>query len=354
MSRLTKKRKEDIGLSPYAMVFRGQKKEEKTTMQVIDFNLDFVHENDLKSVDRLSSHLNPEAITWLNVNGLDDLNIMEQLAALFKIDINIMADVMNPTIRPKVQEFRNGIFVTLKMLQNNDKNGRLMTENLSLIISDKVLISFQEEKGDFFNPIRERIRKHKNKIRTAGADYLAFALLDVIVDNYIYVISILGEKIENLEDRMTGVLNHELPELINRYKQELNYLRKHIKPVKEMILTLAKMESEFIHDENRMNFKELQDNINEASELTDSYREMLYDLLNIYHTSATTRLNDIMKVLTIISVIFIPLTFIVGVYGTNFEFFPEIHWQYGYFGMWTVMIIVAGFMIWYFKRKKWF
>ena len=121
-----------------------------------------------------------------------------------------------------------------------------------------------------------------------------------------------------------------------------------------MILNLAKMESEFIHDENRVNYKELQDNINEANELTDSYREILYDILNVYHTSATTRLNDIMKVLTIISVIFIPLTFIVGVYGTNFKFLPELEWRYGYFIMWGIMLLVAGFMVWYFKRKKWF
>ena len=134
----------------------------------------------------------------------------------------------------------------------------------------------------------------------------------------------------------------------------MNHLRRNIKPAREMILTLAKMETEFIQKSNRINYKELQDNINEANELADSYREMLYDLLNIYHTSATTRLNDIMKLLTIISVIFIPLTFIAGVYGTNFEYFPEIHWRYGYFAMWGVMLAVAGFMIWYFKRKDWF
>ena len=153
---------------------------------------------------------------------------------------------------------------------------------------------------------------------------------------------------------MTGNVNKQLPELINLYKQELNFLRRYIKPAKEMILTLAKMESEFIHDENRMNYKELQDNINEANDLTDSYREMLYDLLNIYHTSATTRLNDIMKVLTMISVIFIPLTFIVGVYGTNFDYLPELNWHYGYFIMWGIMVVVALLMIWYFRRKKWY
>lgn len=354
MSRLTKKRKEDIGLSPYAMVFRGQKKTEKPIIRTIDFNLDFVHEMEIKSPEKLTEFKNKNTITWLNVDGLDNVAVMEKLAEIFNITIDVMSDIMNPSLRPTVREFENGLFVTLKMIEPNQLTGRLSVENLSLTITEDVLISFQEEKGDVFDPVRERIRKHKNKIRTAGPDYLAFALLDIVVDNYIYIIGLLGEKIEHLEDKMAANPSKELLELINGYKQELNLLRKHIKPAKEMILNLAKMESEFIHEENRVNYKELQDNINEASELTDSYREILYDILNIYHTTATTRLNDIMRVLTIISVLFIPLTFIVGVYGTNFKYLPEIEWRYGYFIMWGVMIVVAVFMIWYFKRKKWF
>ena len=354
MSRITRKRKEDIGLSPYEMKFRGQKKVEKTTMELFDFNLDFVHELPVKSPDKLTAYQTKDTISWLNVDGLDDVTLMKKLAEIFRIDNNIMSEIMNPAGRPKVQEFEEGLLVTLKMLQINERTNKLGVENLSLVIKNDFLISFQEDKGDFFDTVRERIRKHKNKIRTAGPDYLAFALLDMVVDNYIYIVGILGEKIENLEEKMTGNVNKQLPELINLYKQELNFLRRYIKPAKEMILSLAKLESEFIHDENRMNYKELQDNINEANDLTDSYREMLYDLLNIYHTSATTRLNDIMKVLTMISVIFIPLTFIVGVYGTNFDYLPELNWHYGYFIMWGIMVVVALLMIWYFRRKKWY
>lgn len=354
MSRFTKKRKEDIGLSPYAMVFRGQKKAEKPTIRTIDFNLNYVHEMEIKSADKLVEYKNKNSITWLNIDGLDNIPLMEKLAEIFDINIDVMSDIMNPSLRPTAREFEKGVFVTLKMIEPNQHSGRLSVENLSLVVTEDVLISFQEEKGDVFDPIRERIRKHKNKIRIAGPDYLAFTLLDMVVDNYIYVVSLLGDRIENLDEKMSQNPSKELIGLINSYKQELNLLRKHIKPTKEMILNLAKMESEFIHDENKAHYKELQDNVNEASDLTDSYREMLNDILNIYHTSATTRLNDVMKVLTIISVIFIPLTFIVGVYGTNFIYLPEKEWKYGYFMMWGVMIIVAGFMIWYFKRKKWF
>jgi len=165
---------------------------------------------------------------------------------------------------------------------------------------------------------------------------------------------LLGDKIENLEDEISINPKKELLENINAFKRELNFLRKHIKPAKEMILNLAKMESEFIHDENHIHFKELQDNVNEASELSDSYREILYDQLNIYHTTMTTKLNEIMRILTVFSVIFIPLTFLVGVYGTNFVYLPEKDWHYGYFAMWGVMIITTMVMLWYFKRKKWF
>jgi len=354
MSRYIKKKKEEIGLSPYALVFRGQKKTDKILLRAIDFDLEDVQELEITVPEQLLSLKKSKKLTWLNIDGLDNVTLMENLAKVFKIENNILSDVMNPEARPKVQEIENGIFVTIKILKYNDKTDDLTAENLSLIFTDNTLISFQEQPDLVFEPIRERIRKHKNKIRTAGTDYLAFALLDVVVDNYIYIIGLLGEKIESLEDDMTADPKKELLESINAYKRELNFLRKNIKPAKEMILNLTKIESEYIHEENHIHFKELQDNINEASELSDSYREILYDQLNIYHSSMSTRLNDIMRVLTIISVIFIPITFIVGVYGTNFENFPEIHWRYGYYVMWGIMLLTILGMIWYFKRKKWF
>jgi magnesium transporter len=352
MTKSASKRREDIGLSPYEIVFRGEKKTEETSMYVFDFNESYVHDFEIVDFEDLKPLKESKSMTWLDVTGLDDVDLMKQFSELFGIDKNIIADIMNPSIRPKVQEFENGLFITLKMIQID--NQRLSIENLSLIVMNNFLISFQEDDVDVFDPVRDRIKSHKTKIRTGGSDYLAFALLDVIIDNYIYIVSLLGEKIENLEDQLTNNLNKKIPNVINTYKRELNYLRRSIKPAKEMILTLVKMETEFIHRNNRVNFKELQDNINEANDLAESYREMLYDLLNIYHTTTTTRLNDIMKLLTIISVIFIPLTFIVGIYGTNFEYFPEIKWHYGYFAMWGMMIAVAAFMVWYFKKKKWF
>lgn len=354
MSRYIQKKKEEIGLSPYALVFRGQKKTDKILLRAMDFDLEGVTEQEVATPEELLTLKKSKKLTWLNIDGLDNATLMESLSKVFKIENNVLSDVMNPDVRPKVQELDNGIFATIKMLKYNEKEDTLVAENLSLIFADNTLISFQEQSDIVFEPIRERIRKHKNKIRQSGSDYLAFALLDVVVDNYIYIIGLLGEKIESMEDSMSNDPNKELLESINAYKRELNFLRKHIKPAKEMILNLCKMESEFIHDENRIHFRELQNNINEASELSDSYREILYDQLNMYHSAMSTKLNDIMRILTVFSVVFIPLTFIVGVYGTNFENLPEVHWKHGYFLMWGVMLFTTISMLWFFRRKKWF
>ena len=354
MSRYTRKKKEDIGLSPYALIFRGQKKAEHITITAMDFDQEEVREFGIERTEKISALLGKANLSWLNIDGLHDEKRIEEIGALVGVPFHILSDILNPSLRPKVQEFDDGVFITLKMLQFKEEGRTISVENLSLILTQGCLLSFQEQKGDVFNPVRERIRKHKNKIRTSGVDYLAFALLDVVVDNYIYIIGLLGEKIENLEDKMTDEPRKELLDEINDYKKELNLLRKNIKPAREMILSLVKLESEILQEENRFHFRELQDNITEAGELSDSYREILYDQLNIYHTVMSTRLNDIMRTLTIFSVMFIPLTFIVGVYGTNFDYVPELHWQNGYFIMWVVMVVVAIVMFLLFRRKKWF
>ncbi len=354
MSRFTKKKREEIGLSPYAIVFRGQKKSDNISIKVMDFNLENLQEFSPKSLESLSPLLKSKTISWINIDGLHDVDKMVEIAGTLKIPNNILSDIMNPELRPKVQEYDDGLFITIKILQLNENTNQLTSENLSLILQKNTLITFQEQEGKIFEPVRERIRKHKTKIRISGPDYLCFALLDVVIDNYIYITGQLGENIETLEENLTIEPKKSMLDEINHFKHELNFLRKNTKPAKEMIIALVKSDSEFIKDENHIHYRELQDNINEASELSDSYREIVYDQLNIYHTLISSRLNDIMRTLTIISVIFIPLTFIVGVYGTNFEYIPELTWTFGYFAMWAVMIIITIFMLWFFRRKKWF
>ena len=355
MARFATKHKNEIGLAPDALVFRGEKKVDFVSLRLIDFDSVNLEEHVVNSIGELIKYKASKTVTWINVDGLHNVEMMQEISEQFELDPIVLADVMNTEARPKVQEYDNCIFISIKMLQQDViQSHEITVENLSLILMDSVLISFQEKKGDVFDPVRDRIRKQKKRIRNGGIDYLTFALLDIVIDNYIHIISLLGEKIETLEDNLLGVPQQSVIEEINSYKRELNFLRKNIKPAKDMILAFAKIESELINNSTELHFKELQDNINQANESSDSYREILSDQLNIYHTTISSKLNDIMKFLTIFSVIFIPLTFIAGIYGTNFEYVPELSYRYSYFIMWGVMIILTAGMMTYFRRKKWF
>lgn len=353
MARFIKKRKQEIGLSPDDLVFRGDRKSDEVVLRIINFDANTLEEDAIKTVNEVLAYQEKNTVTWLNIDGLHNISVMEEIVRAFDLDHLVMAEVMNTQARSKVIDYDNCTLISIKMLQLNETTGSISVENLSLILTKSVLVSFQERKGDVFEPVRERIRKQKKRIRNGGTDYLAFALLDVVINNYLYVISVLGEKIETLEENLLVNPNHVVINEINDYKQELNFLRKNIKPAKELIFFLAKMESEFISESTYVHFKELQDNISQASDSSDSYREILSDQLNIYHTTISSKLNDIMKFLTVFSVIFIPLTFIAGIYGTNFDFLPELHYKFSYFVMWGVMILTAGSMLVYFRKKKW-
>ena len=353
MTRFIKKPKLEIGRSPDELIFRGDKKIDQVLLRIIDFDANNLNENLLATVKEISKYKDENTVTWLNIDGLHNLNIMAQITAAFNFDSLVMAEVLNTEARPKIIDYDNCTLISIKMLQQEPNTGTIIVENLSLILTKEVLITFQERKGDVFEPVRERIRKQKKRIRNGGTDYLTFALLDIVVDNYLYVISLLGEKVETLEENLLINPNEVVINEINKYKRELNFLRKNIKPAQEMIFSLAKMESEFITESTYVHFKELQDNISQARDSSDSYREILSDQLNIYHTTISSKLNDIMKFLTVFSVIFIPLTFIAGIYGTNFDNVPELHYKYSYFIMWGVIILVAIIMLLYFRKKKW-
>jgi len=352
MSKFNKKNKKEIGMSPDALMFRWKKKMDHTLLRVIDFDATHLEEKTLKKIEDIKSYKKTKTYTWLNIDGVDDTQVIEWLAHAFHLDTLVMSEIMNTHARPKVVEYDNCISLSLKMLRVDDTN-QIITENLGMILIDGVLISFQESRWDVFEPVRERIRKNRKRIRTSWVDYLTFALLDIVIDNYLYVLSLLGEKIEDLEETLLSNTNSDIISRINDCKWQLNHLRKVIKPAKEMIFTLSKIDSDFITEQNTIHFKELQDNITQASEVSDGYRDILSDQLNIYHTTISSNLNDVMKFLTVFSVVFIPLTFIVWIYGTNFAYVPELTYKYSYFIMWWVMIVVAIAMLLYFKRKKW-
>ncbi|NHJ84708.1 MAG: magnesium/cobalt transporter CorA [Asgard group archaeon] len=353
MTRLFKDREANKGLAPGSLVFIGEKKLENVRIRIIDFDKDNLVEQELKDIMQVRNSKDTNTVTWINIDGLHDLDLIHKVGETFDLHPLLLEDILNTGQRPKMEEFDNCIYIILKMLQYDDKEKVIHSEQLSMIISRTFLITFQERVGDVFEPVRERIRKQKGRIRKAGIDYLAYALLDTVVDNYLYLISGFGEKIEDIEVGILGDNSTKTLEKINTYKREMSYIRKSIRPTMDFVSKLSKLESEFIRAETKPFLNDLLDLITHATESIDMYREMLSDQLNIYNSNVSQKMNDVMKILTIFAAIFIPLTFIAGIYGTNFEYLPELHFKYSYFVFWGVIITVAISMLLFFKRKDW-
>ncbi|NEW79310.1 MAG: magnesium/cobalt transporter CorA [Gelidibacter sp.] len=354
MARYLKTKKEHIGLSPYEIHFKGEKKSEQVILEVIDYDSENLEEFIAKDLHEVVKFNKTATTTWLNIYGLHDINIMDEIAKQFELDHLILADIMNTHARPKIQEYDNCIYISFKMLQYDEKKNYISSENIVIIIKEHILLLFQEKIGDVFDPIRDRMRKNKRRLRNSRTDYLAFALMDIVFDNYNYIISQIGEKIESLEIHLLNNAKESTLTEINNFKKEIIYLNKSIKPCREIVVELLKLDSDLLDNKVYVNFEDLKNNINQAIESLESYREILSDQLQVYHTTISSKLNDIIKFLTVFSVIFIPLTFIAGVYGTNFDYLPELHFKYGYFIMLGVMLVLAVSMIIYFKKKKWF
>lgn len=354
MARYLKTKKEHLGLSPYEIHFKGEKKSEEVILEVIDYDSENLDEFMAKDVNEVAKFNETATTTWLNIYGLHDVKVMDEIAKQFELDPLILADVMNTHARPKIQEYDNCIYISFKMLQYDEKRNFISSENIVIIVKEHILLLFQEKLGDVFDPVRDRMRKNKKRIRSSRTDYLAFALMDIVFDNYNYIISQIGEKIESLEIYLLNNAKESTLKEINNFKKEIIYLNKSIKPCREIVVELLKLDSELLADNVYINFEDLKNNVNQAIESLESYREILSDQLQVYHTTISSKLNDIIKFLTVFSVIFIPLTFIAGVYGTNFDYLPELHFKYGYFIMLGVMLVLAVSMIFYFKKKKWF
>ena len=354
MARFLKKQTASKGQSPGALIFIGKKKMDKTQVRVIDYDSINLTERELSNIKDGSHFKETQTVTWLNINGLHDIEKIKEVGQAFGLHPLIMEDILNTGQRPKIEEFDEYIFIVLKMIRFDVETEMIVNEQLSLILGDNFLLTFQEQAGDVFNPVRDRIRKQKSRLRGSGTDYLAYSLLDTVVDNYIYVIELIGEKIEDLEEIILTGEDVSVMEKISTFKREINYLRKSIRPAREAVFALEKLDSTLFQDSTTPFLKDLKDLTSLATEAIDTYRDLLTDHLNIHNSVMANKMNDIMKVLTIFAAIFIPLTFIAGIYGTNFEYLPELHYKYSYFIFWAFLILMAGSLLYYFKRKRWF
>lgn len=354
MARFYKKSTKKAGLPPGTLVFVGEQKMESSLIRLIEYNPDELIEKEVNDISEVERNKTTSNVTWVNIDGVHDADLVNSTGRIFDLSPLVLEDVMNTGLRPKIVEFDNCLFIVLKMLQFDEEIKKIVSQQISIIIGQNFLLTFQEQVGDVFNPVRERIRKGRKRIRSSGPDFLAHSLLDVICENYNYIIEVLGEKIDGLEVELIKNPRNELLLQINQYKQEVNYLRKNIKPVREIASKILKTENGIIQNSTLQYLGELQELTIQASEGIDSYRDILGDQLNLYHTTMSTRMNDRMKILTIFSAIFIPLTFIAGIYGTNFDVLPELHYENAYFIMLGFMALVAIVMLTYFKRQKWF
>ncbi|MCE5311674.1 MAG: magnesium/cobalt transporter CorA [Nitrospiraceae bacterium] len=347
-----RKRSQKTGLPPGTLVHVGEKRTEKVRVELFSYDETSFEEKDVHDLNEAFPHADRQGVTWINIHGVHDTNIIEAIGRQFNLHPLTLEDILNPNQRPKVEDFSGYLFVVLKMLYFVDKE--IASEQVGLIIGRNYVISFQEDGADVFNPIREQIRTNKGRLRRMGADYLAYALIDSVVDNYFVVLENVSETVDLLEDAVTDNPAPRTLQTIHFLRRQLIMLRKSVWPLREVINHLQHEESEFIKENTRIYLRDVYDHTIQVIDSVETLRDTLSGMLDVYLSSVSNRLNQIMKVLTIIATIFMPLTFLAGVYGMNFKNMPELSKTWGYPAVLALMAGVAGCMVYYFKRKKWF
>jgi magnesium transporter len=354
MKRLIRKTSHKRGLSPGTLVHIGDPKTAPVNITIFDYDENTLKERQAEGIHECFAFRDTPTVTWINIDGIHQTGIVEQIGKHYNIHSLVLEDIVNTEHRPKMEDMGNYIFVVLKMLSYNEKEHDIKTEQVSLILGPNYLISFEEDIGDVFDSVRERIRKGNGRLRKSGADYLAYALIDAVVDNYYVILEKLGENIEKLEEELLANPSRKMLIDIHKLRRDMILLRKSVWPLRELISALERVESPLVKNTTDIFLRDIYDHTIEIIDTLETFRDMVSEMFDIYLSSISNRLNEIMKVLTIITTIFIPLTFVAGIYGMNFVHMPEIKWQLGYVWFWGIVIIVAMVMIIFIKRKKWF
>lgn len=353
MLKVFRKASNKIGLPPGTLVHIGEKKVEKTRITVLDYDEGQFQEKEVETAEECFPFKDTPTVTWINIDGIHEVEVIEKIGRHFNVHPLILEDILHTGQRPKMEDFENYIFVVVKMLYYDDEEHEITSEQVSLILGANFVISFQEREGDVFDPVRERIRKAKGRIRRLKADYLAYALIDTIVDHYFVVLEKIGERVEDMEEELVTNPEPETLQNIHNLKRELIFLRKSVWPLREVISSLERGDSSLIDESTGIYFRDVYDHTISVAETVETFRDMVSGMLDTYLSSVSNKMNEVMKVLTIIATIFIPLTFVAGIYGMNFEFMPELKWHWGYFAALLIMGAVAVVMVIYFRRKRW-
>ena len=338
---------------PGALVYIGSKESETTSVEIFNYGTESFDKIESNNVEDAFNFSGTDSVTWININGLNNTEEIQTLGAHYKLHPLILEDIVTTDQRPKIDEYKDYIYIVFKMLYYNEAKA-LIKEHISLVLGDDYVLSFQESDGDVFDSLRDRIENARGRVRNAGADYLMYALMDAVVDNYFGVIETIEGKIETLEDLLFLNQSHDdKANDIQELKREILRIRRAVVPFREVVSRLEKADTKLINPKTEDYLKDLYDHIIQVNENIEIYRDMTWGLMDLYMATISNKMNEVMKVLTIMASIFIPLTFIAGIYGMNFENMPELHSKYGYFIVWGVMILIFIFMLMYFRKKRW-
>lgn len=352
--KVFRNRRKKPGSPPGTLVYIGDSGSQRPTRALmLDYDEHKVVERDLSAAEECLPFKDAQTVTWIDVDSMSDSKLLENFGRVMGFHALMLEDILNTDQRPKFEDYGTYIYIVVKMLDTNETRGDIDIEQLSLVLGPNYVITFQERPGDFFNPLRERIRKSLGRIRKMGADYLAYAILDIIVDHYFVVLEKLGEKIEILEEVVSGNPRPDTARQLHALRREMIFVRRSTWPVREVVTGLQRSESELVRDSSSVYFRDLQDHIMQVTDAVDSFRDLLNGMLDSYYATITNRTNAVLKVLALFTAIFMPLTFITGIFGMNFVHFPELEWRYGFQGSLILMAVVIAIMVGIFRWKKW-
>lgn len=345
----------NLGTSPGTLTYIGEEVKFGTKVYWSEYNRENYKLHNFPKLLDFQINLVPEKTYWLNIDGIHEPKVIEMVGKIFDLHPLVMEDILNSHQKPKFEYYNdNQLFVTFKMIEYNPYTHEIEVEHLSFILGANYLITFQEERTrDIFEPVTQRLKASAGKTRKNGADYLLYSLMDLVIDNYFIVLEKISENIERLEDEIIKTTKQKSMTEIYAIKRELMLMRKIIFPLRDMLSSLIREEAPLISTNTAIYLRDVHDHVTQVLETVDSYRELVASLMDLHLSQAGNRMNNVMKVLTVISVIFMPLTFIAGIYGMNFDNIPELHWQNGYYYVWGFMLVLVAVMLLYFKRKDW-
>ncbi len=346
-------RSDKVGMSPGSLVHVGERKLQQSKISVWEYDADRLHVFEPEKVADFLPLEGREGVSWVNVDGIHDVDLIGEIGRGIGIHPLVLEDILNTTQRPKLEDFGDYLYLVLKMVYWDEDDNLAQVEQVSLILGKSYVITFQEGDRDVFDPVRKRIREKRGRIGRSGPDFLAYTLLDAIVDHYFVVLEKIGEQIEELEEELIAEPSTRTLQTIHQIKRELVFLRRSVWPLREVLGSLQRGEAELFSESAVVYLRDVYDHTIQVIDTVETFRDLVGGMLDIYLSSLSNKMNEVMKVLTIIATIFIPLTFVAGIYGMNFAYMPELTWRGGYFTVLGLMVVIALLMIVYFRRKKW-